>query len=149
MENGFSRILVTIVLAAGVAACSSVPSEIRNPAEGRVTVQEVREAPEEHEGQPVRWGGTIVALENHEAVTWVEVLAMPLNYDGRPRDADTSDGRFIAKVPGFLEPGIYEAGRSVTVYGHVETAREGRVGQRPYLYPIMEAEMIYLWEQEE
>ena len=99
-------------------------------------------------GRRVLWGGGIVSSVNRETSTEIEVLAYPLRASQRPDDRAAPLGRFLAVWPGYLETVDYTQGRRVTVRGRIVAVRQGRVGQAAYLYPVVEAEQIYLWPQE-
>lgn len=139
-------LLASVLLTAGCAAVTSLPQEIRNPPADHVSFSIVRQAPDEHEGRRVRWGGRIAVVENRESGTWIEVVEQPLDLDGRPRDVNASRGRFIVHVPGFLDPVIYDKGRRFTVTGAVLRGAEGSIGDMPYLFPIIRADRVHLWD---
>lgn len=98
-------------------------------------------------GRQVRWGGTIVAVENKPQETWIELLAKDLGAFGQPQDTDVTQGRFLVRVEGFLDPEVYSVDREVTVYGAVESSIARMIGERPYNYPLIKAERIYLWPE--
>ena len=54
-------------------------------------------------------------------------------------------GRFFARVAGFLDPAVYAADREVTVYGIVEEVVKRNIGEKPYSYPTVRSERLYLW----
>jgi hypothetical protein len=111
------KILLAISLLLTLAACSTVPEPIRSEPLTSPGLAEVRSQPERFLGQPVRWGGSIVRVTNTPEESQIEVVSRPLHRDGEPRQVDHSDGRFIAIVPGFIDPAIYAAGRRITVTG--------------------------------
>jgi outer membrane lipoprotein len=80
--------------------------------------------------------------------TRIEVLAYPLDSDGRPKTGDTAQGRFILERSGYLEPSNYAEGRQVTVVGTVSGTRTGRVGEADYVFPVVSARQLHLWSQE-
>lgn len=131
-----------------VAGCAtSVPEAIRQAPPTQVSVADVqREAPR-FLGQTVRWGGTILAVRNRERVTEVEVLARPIAGDGRPLAQAAGAGRFLAEVPGFLDPAEYPEGRLLTLTGRVARTETRPVGDYPYAYPVIAAQSRYLWPE--
>lgn len=98
------------------------------------------------EGARVRWGGTILGIENRADATWVEVLARDLSEEGRPAEEGRSEGRFIASVAGFLDPALYSSGRAFSVTGVIAGFETRMVGGFAYRYPIVKAERHALWE---
>jgi outer membrane lipoprotein len=135
------------VAAAGLVGCAStVPAPIRTAPPGAPTVTEVRGDIDRFVGQPVRWGGTVASVDNRAKETWVEIVARDLGSDGRPVDDDRSEGRFLARVGAFLDPAVYTAGRQVTVAGVVDGSATRPIGDFPYVYPVVRAQTVYLWE---
>lgn len=99
-------------------------------------------------GQPVRWGGSILAVRNLPSHTEIEILARPLNADGEPRAAAKPLGRFIARVSGFLDPAEYPKDRRLTVSGPVSEVVVRNIGDYPYHYPVIDATHRYLWPEQ-
>lgn len=100
------------------------------------------------EGLPVRWGGQIARVENLPQQTLVEVVEHPLGRNGRPRLSRDSGGRFLVRVPGFLDPAVYAQGRPFTVSGTLTGQLERQIGQYPYTFPVVAADSYRLWEKE-
>ena len=96
-------------------------------------------------GSRVRWGGTIVRTEIQASETWIELVGRELDSEGEPRETDSSSGRFLARIEGFLEPTIYAKGRQLTVVGQVAATHVGEIDKTTYLYPIVHVEHHYLW----
>lgn len=129
-----------------VAGCvSNVPTAIRVRPQPDITPAEVRHAPRRYIGEQVRWGGTILTLENHERVTRIEILARPLVGAGEPSAQAEGEGRFIAEVGGFLDPADYARGRLITVAGSIVSVQTQDVGDYPYRYPVVAAVSHWLW----
>jgi hypothetical protein len=57
-----------------LTSCATVPPAIRYAPPGDLQLPEARANPDVHTGRPVRWGGTIVSVQNKEAETILEVL---------------------------------------------------------------------------
>lgn len=134
------------LLALLLAGCASpVPLIIRTPAAGDPGLAAVRADPRAYHGQTVRWGGVIIATENHPQLTRLTILGRQLDSDGQPRQSDASQGRFIALIHGFLDPAIYSDGRLITVQGSVQGEETRKVDQFPYVYPVVDVRNYYLW----
>jgi outer membrane lipoprotein len=130
-----------------LSACASgVPDPIRQTPPSDVRMTEVQRAPASFRGTLVRWGGAIVTVRNLKDETQIEIVSRRLDSSGRPLAEDRSEGRFLAKLAGFLDPAIYAAGRDITVNGRVEGAITQAIGEHSYTYPVVQVEHIYLWE---
>lgn len=140
------RIALFSLLAVLVTACATtVPKDIgRAPAED-FSVAQVRADIPRYVGTPVRWGGTIVELDNEADESTIEIIARELRRDGRPRGDDASPGRFIAVIDGFLDPAIFTEDRDITVFGTVEGEIAGQIGERSYNYPVVRVQSYQLW----
>ncbi len=139
------RGLLLLLLSFLGACASNVPLEIRTDVAPSPEVATVVREFERFRGQRLRWGGEILALENRQAETWIEIAARELRDDGRPRDSDQDRGRFLIRYSGFLDPSIYKAGRKLTVVGRVESRVTREIGKHPYTYPLLHSERLYLW----
>lgn len=110
-------------------------------------LSEVRGNPDAYFGTLVRWGGSIARVENRRDETWIEVVEHRLNANGYPQPSVASDGRFIARIPGFLDPAVYAEGRLLTVAGTVESTTRRNIGEYPYTFPVVAADEYRLWEE--
>ena len=140
------RLWVYLLVAVAVGGCSpALPPNIRNAPEVPVSLAEAQQEPARFKGQPVRWGGRILAVRNLERATEIEVLALPLGSEGEPVAEGATEGRFIAEVSGFLDPANYPEKQRLTVAGRLDRLDTRRVGEYPYRYPILKAETLFLW----
>jgi len=142
---GGTAALVLMALLNGCAT-TTVPEPLREAPAGNPQVSEVRNHIKDYIGQTVRWGGTIAGVSNHTDETWIEVVARPLSDRGIPEDGDTTQGRFIARVQGFLEPVVYSQGRAITVVGKVSGETSAKIGDYDYRYPVVDVTYQHLWE---
>jgi outer membrane lipoprotein len=97
-------------------------------------------------GQDFTWGGSVLSLKNLKDHSLVEVMAYPLDVNGRPDAGATPLGRFLADYPGFLEPREFSAGQLVTVTGPLLGYKDGKVGEAEYRYPALQADQIKHWD---
>jgi len=131
----------------GLAGCASnIPVEIADAPEVTVSVAEARAQPGRYVGTQVRWGGAIAAVTNLENETVVEVVARNLDSRGQPREEDYSPGRFMARIPEFIDPTVYATQREFTVFGTLVESREGKIGEFAYTYPVVQVANHILWE---
>ncbi len=134
-----------VLLAALLAACASKPP----PAIAKIPPQDlsltqVRIDIDRYLGSEVRWGGIISKVENKTDRTWIEIVRHELGADGRPLTGGKSDGRFVASFGKFVDPLVYETGRSLTVVGAIEAKTSRPIGEFEYQFPIVAVEGSFL-----
>lgn len=139
-------LLFSILLLAGCA--SRVPVNISQAPTPDVPLATAAAALDDFKNQPVRWGGSILAVHNKPAETEIEVLALPLGDSGRPIEGDQAQGRFLARLNGFFDPAVFAQGRHVTVYGLLEGGENRSIGEKPHVYPIVTVQSHLLWPRE-
>jgi len=88
-------------------------------------------------------------VTNREGTTRIEVVGRRLASGGRPRDGDATSGRFLAEVPGFLDPAVYASGRQVTVTGPLAAPETHDIGDFAYRFPVVEVRAHHLWPEPE
>jgi outer membrane lipoprotein len=103
--------------------------------------------PAAYKGRIVLWGGRVIEITNNKAGTEMIVLETPLDFLGVPEAAQSSRGRFIARIPKFLDPAIYLADRDITLAGEVVGAEEKELGETTYKYPVVMIKELHLWEK--
>ncbi len=143
MKQLLSLLIAGLLL---TACASNVPQEI-SARTNTPSVAEVRSNPQQFTGSQVRWGGTIVSVTNRQQDSVVEIVARDLGRSGRPLEQDSSPGRFLAQVDGFLDPAIYAKGREMTVSGTLTGAEQGKIGEHAYNFPLVSVTSHYLWEK--
>lgn len=99
------------------------------------------------QGSVARWGGEIIAIENLKDYSEIELLYYPANHYGKPISTKTSEGRFKARVNGFIDPLVFEKGRLITLVGEVVDPSQGMIGEQAYLYPTLAAEGFHMWKR--
>lgn len=139
--------LFLLLLFLSLTACVSMPDELRVDFVKGLQVKQVQENPTEFSGKQVRWGGTIVAVQNLEDVSIITVVSRPLDYISRPALTDVSYGRFLVETKGFKDPAIYAANKEITVVGKIREMKTIMVGQYPYPHPVLEGSVEYLWPE--
>lgn len=147
VSNSISRITVfgLVVILAG---CTSVPESIQVADEKLlINYRQANENPTANKGKPALWGGVIANVENLPDATMLEILYYPLRSYGRPLSGDESMGRFRVYVDGFLDPMVFETGRSVTVSGELIGVEEGAVGKHRYVFPTLKSKGYHLWQE--
>lgn len=145
MWKNWIRTVASMSALALLAGCMTMPAELNQPVSA-VALGDVKAARAPMSGQSVRWGGVIAAVENRNNETWLEIVEQPLNDVGRPRMVDHSAGRFMVKVPGFLDPSIYAKGREFTAVGALDGTYRATIGtDYHYDYPVVASSSYFLW----
>lgn len=134
-----------LILALSGCVSSGIPGAIRTAPPRPLSVSQVQQAPDRFLGEPVRWGGTIIAVRNRAGTTEIEILSRPLSSDGEPRAEAPGNGRFIALLAGFADPAELPEKRLLTVAGHLARVERRPVGEYPYPYPVVAVEQRFLW----
>jgi len=129
-----------------LTACAShIPDAIRIAPSNQVSIKAAQTSPKVYTHAQIRWGGNIISVENRSNETWIEVLAHPLDYEGQPNLDALSNGRFLARINGFLDPATYAPERQITVRGQLESTIVRHIGKHPYRFPLVRAQAHYLW----
>lgn len=129
-----------------LAGCASeVPQSISEPPAEEITFAQALAQADALKGRAVRWGGAIARVENLKEETWIEIVERPLASDGSPGYRDSSGGRFIAKIAGFVDPVVYAPHRLITVAGALDGIATREIGEYPYRYPVVRVSAYYLW----
>jgi len=165
ISRSFSGVLLLAVVLMLLSACTSLsPDKDAVPGEAETvnvaTAQQdpglpllqdasLDSLPMHGEGhQVVRWGGSIVRVENlADQQTLLEIVSRPLRRNGRPVHNDRTYGRFLARVPEFLDPVIVEDGRDITFVGSLVARQQGNVGRAEYVFPVLDAQTYTYWKK--
>jgi len=145
-----SRALLFAALGA-LAACAPAPIYKADASVVTATPQQVAAAPNAYPQAQVIWGGTIIGVNNLSNRTDIEILAYPLDASQRPRLKSEALGRFIAELPGFVEPMNYPDGAPITVRGQITGTQAGLVDHATYIYPMVSVRNgdLHLWTPQE
>lgn len=134
---------VSVLLLTG---CSSpLPKPLQSEPPESPPFHAVAEAPDRYDGQAVRWGGVIVRVDNQSDGSLIEILAKPLDRQGRPLESPTAFGRFLARTRQFIDPLVYRSDSEITVGGSLAGSLTRQVGEFPYRYPLVDIESWHLW----
>jgi outer membrane lipoprotein len=147
VKNNYLKLLLLALLLQGCA--SSIPSALRDAPKQSPALSQVHDQPDAFINMRLRWGGTVVRIENLPQTTRIEIVARPLHENGEPVDQDSSEGRFLAHFDRFLDPSIYTVGRTITVVGRLERIEQRELDQMHYRYPVISVESHHLWPEPE
>lgn len=131
-----------------LAGCSSLPPSLELSQEQELLSYEMASAqPDEADGKMVRWGGVIAEVTNMPDATMLEMVYYPIRSYGRPIISDESMGRYRVYVDGFLDPMVFQRGRSMTFLGQYIGTEAGMVGEHEYVFPTIKASGHHIWKE--
>ena len=137
------------LLALALVACAPAPIYKNVPNAITAPPTLVAQSPERYSGGDVIWGGRIVQVTTFANHSEVELLAYPLDASQRPQLNDIGNGRFIAVMPGYVEPLDYPAGALMTMSGKLNGTRVGMVGEANYVFPLVSVAQSHVWTPKE
>lgn len=126
-----------------LGGCATTPAPLKGSNFADISLQTAQSG--QGIGQRIRWGGDIIETRPRQTDTCLEIVSRPLDDTARPEQTDKSPGRFIACVPGFLDPAVYAKDREVTVTGTLQAPEKGRIGEYPYTFARIAADYVQLW----
>ncbi len=144
-KTGMGLVLVMVSLL--IAGCAPFSKAVLQQVDEGVTFAEVQRDPYRFMGKKVLWGGVIVETTNTEGGTLIKVRQTDLDFETRPKDLDTSKGRFLVRQGGFLDPAIYTEGREITAFGEIVGKKDMPLGEILYTYPVLRSEALHLWDE--
>lgn len=128
-------------------SCTSFPFETTREPENEIKFSEAFNNPEAYNGSPVIWGGIIIETVPRPDDTLIIIRQTELDFQNRPQNPDQSEGRFIARHEGFLDPAIYNTDREITVAGIIAGTEKRLVGEYQFSYPLVDVQELTLWEK--
>lgn len=136
-----------LVITMLTAACASSPISkgLEQQVEKPVSLAQVRADPKSYQNTMVLWTGRILSTLPREKTTVIEILERPADNQKRPKNVDATQGRFIARYNGFLDPAVYSQGRDITVIGRITGTESALIGDYNYVYPVVAMEEHHLW----
>jgi outer membrane lipoprotein len=141
MSKKFVVVALSLMIMAG---CASYPEPVRIA--DNVALTSFDNAMQQNvDFGTARWSGVIAEVSNKASQTRLEVVYFPSSENGRPKVSDQTQGRFVAYIKGFLDPMVYQPGKSVTVLGDLTRAEMGKVDEYDYRYPVIKDAKVYLW----
>ncbi|EGM76054.1 outer membrane lipoprotein, Slp family [Rheinheimera sp. A13L] len=145
MSKKFVAVALSLMILAG---CASYPEQVRIADNVALTSYE-NAAQQNVDFGTARWSGVIAQVSNKADKTRLEVVYFPSGTNGRPAVSDQTKGRFVAYIKGFLDPMVYQPGKSVTVLGELSRSETGKVDEYEYRYPVIKDATVYVWPKQE
>lgn len=143
--NSYARLCFLLYSVLLLSACTSMPPDIRNFSATDIPYQLIAQNTDAYKDTPIRWGGTVIEIENEADSSLMQVLFYPLNRHGYPQTDQPGEGRFAVRTSEFLDPAIFIKGTEVTVTGSVKENIERTVGNKTIHIPLITAKAIHLW----
>jgi len=144
MRKVFCAIIIPCCIFIGCAPIIS--KEIRKNVSDELTFKEIIKDPEAYKEKTVLISGIILGSKNTKEGTLIEVLQKPTGTEGRPKDVDESDGRFLALYDGYLDTAIYNRGREAVFAGEIKGKRVLSLDEIKYAYPLILIKEIHLFK---
>src|SRR5690348_806594 len=132
-----------------LAACAPPPIYKSDSTFINATPAQVAATPEHFQNAQVIWGGRVIGVRNFPDHSEVEILDYPLDSSQRPRVKEPGGGRFIALMPGYVESMDYPSGSLMTLRGTLDGARQGKVGDADYVFPLVRVAQSHRWTPQE
>lgn len=134
-----------ILLFLCLSACSNLPPAIKDAPVVDISYKQATANLAGFKNASVRWGGVILAVENEQNFSLLQVLYYPLNYYGRPKLNQPQQGRFVIKSNEFLDPAVYAKDSELTVAGSLIGDTERTIGNKKLRLPLISVSQIHLW----
>lgn len=132
-----------------LTACTSLPPAIEDPPAYDLSYHEAIMNIAKYKNAPVRWGGTIIEVENEASFSAIQVLSYPLGNHGYPDTNEANQGRFVIKSATFLDPAVYTKNTAITIAGSIAGDTERTIGKKTLRLPLVTATQIYLWQEQD
>jgi len=147
LHTGWRWILLVSLLCGSMACGAAFDPDVRSQIDSTLSYPELLASPSSHVGRIVLLGGTIVEATNFATFTRLTLLQYPVGRGDRPLTNQASGGRFLLRVPGYLEAEVYQPGRAVSVIGEVQGREDLPLGETTYTYPVLVPKELHLWPE--
>ena len=114
----------------------------------QISYSQVKAEPESYNGQPVTFGGKVLAARRLKEGTRIEILQLPLASSPQPTmDLSKSEGRFVALQKEFLDPATVPPGTFLTVTGEMVGTIVLPLDETEYTYPLIHITNLRVWTE--
>lgn len=138
--------LFLLLLTLSVTSCATgISDQARSKVNYYGTFSQLQQQPDKFLQKTVIWGGKVIEIRSMAAATELIVLQLDLNGQDRPKNDDDSQGRYVARSKGFVDPAIYPKGTLVTIIGRFVETDQRMIGEMRYQYPVIEIDEIKKW----
>jgi len=140
------RYTVCIIILVFLTGCSVISKSIRSEVDRTITLPMVQANPDAFKNKKVIWGGIVLSSKNLAEKTVIEVLQTPLDRSDRVTDKEKSLGRFLVESSVYMDTFLYKTGKEITVAGVIKGATIQKIGERDYIYPVIEPIQMRVFE---
>lgn len=141
--------MLTYLLIATVGCAYPISYEISARADADLTYPLVARNPALYTGKTVIWGGVIVLVQSRPNQSILTIQESPLDFWGMPRGQAYTRGRFIARVLGPLDEGIYSREKKVTLAGEIAGEQTNPLVGKDVRYPVVRVQEIHLFGEKQ
>ncbi|MGE0645996.1 MAG: Slp family lipoprotein [Nitrospira sp.] len=137
----------------GMLGCKTydvIPDNLEPQLATGLTYETVQNAPNDHQGKLVAWGGEVLAAERTQKGTRLELLHLPLTDALHPTEERArSKGRFIAfdNEGTITDPAMIKPGTPVTIIGKIGPELHEELQGVDYQYPRLDVVDMTVWER--
>lgn len=128
-------------------ACSSLPVAIKDAPVPDIKYAEAISSIDSYRNYRVRWGGTIIQVDNEENLSRLQILYYPLDSFGRPQTGEQTEGRFVLETTEFYDPAVYRRNAQITAAGLLKGSTILKVGNKTLTVPVIEIQQVHLWPE--
>ena len=143
------RILLGLLLIVGLGCASGpnvVPEAFNPQIDSSLTFAKILTGPTSHQGAVVLLGGEVLSAKRLTEGTRLEILQLPLDSSEEPNvDRTSSQGRFLAFEPSFLDPATLPPNTRVTLVGEVTGTTNANLDEMDYRYPTLTIKHLHVW----
>ena len=138
------RFLIFFAFLVVIGCTHPISDNMRATLDPSISTVGLFESPEVYVGKKVMLAGNIVQTRNFLDNTDIEVVQKGMDSYGNLNTGDATLGRFIFRHRGYLESEVYAKGRNIIGAGVVVGSQAGKIGERDYLFAVIEPEEINL-----
>lgn len=144
------KIVLMLLLSLALQGCThAISKQSRAMVDPSVTFAGLHQNPDQYKGRYILVGGTVASVTNRPDGGQLEVVQLPVDSQGMPKDTYNTGGRFIAVSERFLDPVVFKEGNSVTIVGEIQGSRTKKLDQMEYRYPVIGIREVHVWRPEE
>lgn len=145
----YACVLSVLIILSGCAS-TDYQTDTLSPNTPQISYAQVKSTPESFSGQPVTFGGKVLAAKRLKEGTRIEILQLPLTSSLQPTmDLSKSEGRFVAMQKDFLDPATVPPGTFVTVTGEMAGSITLPLDEMEYTYPLLRINNLRVWSDNE
>lgn len=149
MPRSTRRSALLGLLMLGLAACAPAPIYKTTSQSTPALPGTVMAAPHLYQGKDVVWAGRILGVDNFRDHSEIQIQAYPSDSSQRPILKRQPNTRFVAVLPGFVEPLDYPAGTPITVAGRFVGTRSYPAGEVRLILPLVSVAQAHRWTAQE